>query len=109
MQMQVHYQNLEKSPWINQFIGKRVSKITRYLSSAASVHVHLKLEKGAYITNLVIHNKLHDYAFIGVGENLYESFSLSISKATRALAEHKRQVKDRIHRKFFKMSDEQVV
>lgn len=99
MQIQVHYQNLENSPWIDQFIQKRAAKLDRYLANSANIQIHLKLEKGSYRTSLTIHNPYHDYAFTSVGDNLFESFSLAIDKASRALAEHKKKVKDRIHRK----------
>ena len=100
MQIQVHYQGLENSPWMDQFITKRVSKLDRYLSPSASVQVHLKMDNRNYVTSLSVRNMNHDFAFTSDGENLYESFSLAVDKATRALVEHKKQIKDKIHRKY---------
>lgn len=100
MQVQVHYQGLESSPWMEQFITNRVAKIERYVNNSASVHVNLKFENRTYVTSLAIHNMNHDYAFSSDGVNLYESFSLAINKASRTLGEQKRMMKDKIHRKF---------
>ena len=103
MQVQVHYQGLEPSPWLEQFIGRRVSKLDRYLSPAASIQVNLRFENREYVTGLSIHNPNHDYAFTSNGLNLYESFSSAIEKAARVLGEEKRKVKDKINKKFFSL------
>ncbi len=100
MQVQVHYQGLDNSPWMEQFISKRVSKLERYVNNSATVMVNLKFENRTYVTSLAIHNLNHDYAFTSEGENLYESFSSAIDKATRSLAEHKRMIKDKINRRY---------
>lgn len=99
MRVQVHYQNLENSPWMDQFIERRVNKLDKYLSSAANVQVNLKYENRKYVTSLAIHNH-HDYAFSADGANLYESFSAAVEKAMRSLGEQKRKIKDKINKKF---------
>lgn len=101
MQVQVHYQGLDHTPWMDEFITKRVSKLNRYLNQASRIEVHLKFVNRSYVTSLAIHNPYHEYAFSSEGENLYESFSIAIAKASRALTEHKRQTKNRIHRRLF--------
>jgi ribosomal subunit interface protein len=102
MRVQVHYQNLENSPWMDQFIERRVNKLDKYLSSAANVQVNLKYENRKYVTSLAIHNH-HDYAFSADGANLYESFSAAVEKAMRSLGEQKRKIKDKINKKFFSL------
>ena len=104
MQVQVHYQGLDPSPWLDQFIGHRLEKIERYLGPSASVHINLKYENKTYVTALAIHGFFRDYAFTAEGENLYESFSLAIDKASRSLGEQKRRMKDKIHRRFISIS-----
>jgi len=99
MQIQVHYQGLDNTPWMDQFITNRVAKLNRYLNPSASIQIHLRMEHQVYVTSLSIHNLNHDYAYTAQGENLYESFQLATDKAARALGEHKRMLKDRIHRK----------
>lgn len=99
MQIKVHYQGLESTPWMDQFITNRVSKLNRYLNPSASIHISLKMENELYVTTLSIHNMNHDYSYSGQGDNLYESFQLATEKAARALGEQKRMLKDRIHRK----------
>ena len=105
MQVQVHYQGLESSPWMEQFIAKRVAKIERYVNPSASVLVNLRFEKNRYVTSLAIHNMNHDYAFSSNGENLYESFSNAIDKASRSLGEQKRMIKDKINRRYTPLNE----
>ena len=100
MQIQVHYQGLEHTPWMDDFINARVSKLDRFLTPAAHVQVHIKLLNSQYVTSLSVHNQRHDYAFSSDGVNLYESFSTAILKASRVLSEEKKKIKDRIHRRF---------
>jgi ribosomal subunit interface protein len=100
MHVQVNYQNLDHSLWMEQFIVKRVERLNRYLSQPSRVQVNLKLEKSRYVTTLAIHNSHHDYAFSTEGLNLYESFSLAIEKAVRTLSEEKQKAKDRKNKSF---------
>lgn len=106
MHVQVHYQNLENSPWMEQFIQSRLTRLNRYLGQSSSVQVNLRLAKNNYVTSVAIHNPLHDYAFTGEGLNLYESFASALDKASRVLGEHKRKMKDRINKKFFSLKKE---
>lgn len=108
MHVQVHYQNLENSPWMDQFIESRVNKLNKYLSQSANIQVNLRFERNRYVTSLAIHNPNHDYAFSSDGINLFESFSLAVDKATRALGEHKRKMKDKINKQFFSLKYEAV-
>lgn len=105
MHVQVHYQGMENSPWMDEFITSRVSKLERYLGTAASIQVNLKMFKNRYITSLAIHNRGHDYAFTSDGDNLYESFAIAVDKANRALGEQKRKIKDRINRRYVSLKE----
>lgn len=100
MHVQVHYQGLDNSPWMDQFITNRVAKLERYLGTAASIQVHMKFFKNQYLTTLAIHDRSHDYAFSSDGDNLYESFAIAVDKASRVLGEQKRRIKDRINRRY---------
>ena len=109
MHVQVHYQNLENSPWMDEFIESRVNKLKKFLPDSASVQVNLCHDKNnKYVTNLAIHNPHHDYAFTSEGANLYESFSLAIDKAKRSLGDHKQKVKDKINKKLFSIKDKEA-
>lgn len=105
MNVQVHYQGLNRSPWVDQFINSRISKLDRYLNPASTVQVHVKYTNKSYVTSLAIHNPYHDYAFTSEGINLFESFSAAIDKASRSLGEHKRKIKDRINKRFFSLKN----
>jgi ribosomal subunit interface protein len=101
MQIQVHYQGLESTPWMNEFITQRVLKLERFLNPSSTVQVHLRYDNKVYTTSLSVHHFHQDYAFTSPGENLYESFTASIDKASRTLGEHKKRIKDKVHRKLF--------
>lgn len=105
MQVQVNFQGLDHSPWMDEFITKKVAKLNRFLSPSATVVVHLKFNNDLYSTTLSVHSMNHDYAFTGDGDNLYESFSIAIDRASRVLSEHKRQIKDRISRRSSLLKD----
>lgn len=100
MQIQVHVQGSNHSPWMDEFITKKVGKLSRYMNTAASVQVHIKLENQQCLTTLSIHNSNKDYAFSADGENVYESVASAIDKANRCLSEEKRKIKDKINRRY---------
>jgi ribosomal subunit interface protein len=99
MQIKVHYHGIDQTEWTDQFIKGRISKLNKYLSPSASIHINLQMENQLYVTTLAIHNLQHDYAYTGEGANLYESFQSAIDKGARGLREYKRMLKNRIHRK----------
>ena len=100
MQLQVHYDGLDSSPWMDEFISNRVTKLNRYLHQSSTIQVILKFENRKYQSTLVIHNQGNNYAFNASGENLYESFAQAVDKAGRTLGEHKRMLKDKINRRY---------
>lgn len=108
MQVQVHYQGMESSQWIDQFISRKLDKLNRYLSPASVIHIHLKFANRMYSTTMEIHNPIKDYAFSSNGENLYESFSSTMDKASRALGEQKRKLKDKINARFFSLKKDML-
>jgi ribosomal subunit interface protein len=87
----------EHSPWLNQLIERKVEKLQRYISPTAKVSIYLKNEDKTYISTIDVLNMKHHHAFTASGLNLYEAFSFALDKATRALSEHKRKLKNRIH------------
>lgn len=99
MNIQVHYQGLDSSPWMDQFMTARVQKLHRYLNGASSILITVRMENRKYSTTLAIHN-YRDYAFTADGENLYESFAAAVDKASRTLGEQKRMLKDKINRRY---------
>src|SRR5687767_12460201 len=104
MHVQVHYQGMENSPWVDQFITRKISRLDRYLGNGSSVQVHLRHDKKGYSTSLAIHHPWHDYAFSSNGDNLYESFTAALDKALRSLGDQKKKIKDRINKKFFSIN-----
>jgi ribosomal subunit interface protein len=100
MQIKVHYQGLDHTPWMDDFITRRVAKLDRYLHRASNVLVNVRYVNKQYVTSLAIHNPYHDFAFQSDGVNMFESFSTAIEKAARTLSDHKKKVQDKINSKF---------
>lgn len=103
MHVKVHYQNLDNSPWMDQFVENRIHKLDKYLSQSSSIQVNLRYENRSYVTSLAIHNYHNDYAFVSEGLNLYEAVAEAIDKASRVLGEKKRKVKDKINKQFYSL------
>lgn len=101
MQILLHYDGPQASRWMNEFIIKKVKKLDRFLNPSAKVEVFIKNENILCCTTIAIHNPKHNYSFSADGENVYESFSMAVDKATTSLSENKRKFKDRIHRRAY--------
>jgi ribosomal subunit interface protein len=105
MHVQVRYQGLDHTPWMDDFINRRVSRLNRYLDQSSSIHINLRMERQNYVTSIAIHNPHMDYAFSTVGLNLFESLTGGIEKALRTLSNHKREIKDKINKSFFSLKE----
>lgn len=103
MQVQVHYQGVDHSRWLDEFLTRKVSKLDRFLAQTSPVHVYLKHDGPLYQTTIEAHGFNRDFAFESNGDNLYESFSTAIDKAVRALSEEKRRLRDKINSRFFSL------
>jgi ribosome-associated translation inhibitor RaiA len=104
MQIKVHYQGLDSTPWMEDFIAEKVEKLKTYLTPASTILANIELAKGVYTTNITIHNQ-HDYSFTAQGNNLFESFTAAKNKALRVLKENKRMMKDKINSKYHSLRD----
>lgn len=100
MQVKVHYEGLDHTPWMDDFITRRVGKLERYLHQASHVLVNVRFQNKQYSTSIAIHNPHHDFAFSSLGLNLFESFTAAVDKASRTLSDHKKKIKERINRRW---------
>ncbi|MFY7993934.1 MAG: ribosome hibernation-promoting factor, HPF/YfiA family [Bacteriovoracaceae bacterium] len=103
MNVQVNYQNLKNTQWVDNFINKKVEKLSPFLDRSSSIQVHVKHEKKGYVTSLAIHYPQHELAVSAVGENLYEAFADAVEKARRALRTQKDKIKNKINRRFYSL------
>lgn len=109
MNIQITSQNFKSSPWTEKFIETKVSRLSRFLGPSATVQVHVAFQNQKYNSSLTIRNSRHDFVFSAEAENFYESFSLVLDKALRALGEEKRKLKDRINKKYFSIGEEHQI
>lgn len=101
MQMQVYYQGMDVSPALDDFMMEKLGKIKRFLAVSSPVQVYIKQDsKDIFSVSLVAHAFHKDFSFHAKGVNIYEVFANALDKAQRVLGEEKRQLKDKINRKF---------
>lgn len=105
MNVQVHYQGLDHTPWMDAFLSSRVQKLRRYFNGTASLLISVRCEGMNFCTTLSIHYLNHYQAFTCEGFNLYESFTGALDKASRTMSEHKRYMKDKINRRYTALKD----
>lgn len=103
MNVQVNYQNLKNTQWVDEFVTRKVDRLTPFLDRSSSVQVHVKHEKNGYVTSLAIHYPQHELAVSAVGENLYEALADAVDKARRALRTQKDKIKNKINRRFYSL------
>lgn len=108
MQIQVHYSQVKKTEWVENFIRSKTERLGRYLTSSANLQVHLKNENNQYTSTIIFHDKNANLTVSAHSENLYESFTIAVSKGMRILGEQKRRVKDRINKNYFSMKKSYV-
>lgn len=99
MQVQIKCEGIEHSHWMNEFIIKRVMKLTRYLHPTAIVIVDLRTRAKIFHTELDIYNLHHHLSFESDGDNLYESFNQALTKTIHSLILHKRIIKERLEKR----------
>lgn len=96
MHIRVHYEGAEQSPWMDQLMTKKVIKLSRYLSPTAKLDIFVRqLEKTAFQTRIHVESARHVFDFQSEGDNIYESFSGAVDKASRSLSDHKRRFKEK--------------
>lgn len=100
MNVKVNYQNLNNTQWVDDFVIKKVQKLSPFLDHSSNIQVHVRQEKRGYVTSLAIHYPHHDLAVSGVGENLYAALVEAVDKASRALRTQKDKIKNKIHTRF---------
>lgn len=101
MQMQVYYQGIDVSPALDNFMAEKIQKLKRFLQASAPVAIYLRQDaKDQFSISLNAHAFQKDFSFHAKSANVYEGFSLALDKAQRVLGEEKRQLKDKINRRF---------
>lgn len=109
MRTQIHYQAMENTQWVDEFINSRIVKLERFLTPSATIQVHIRVSgHEKYVTSISVHSFRHDHAFTAESDNFYESFTTALNKAIRVLSEEKKKMKDHIHRKFHSVNDDAV-
>lgn len=101
MQMQVHYHGLDVSPALDFFMEEKIQKLKRFLDASAPVEIYLRQDtRDQFSISLNTHAFHKDFSFHAKSDNIYESFSQALDKAQRVLGEEKRQLKDKINRRY---------
>lgn len=106
MQMQVYYQGIDVSPALDQHMSEKLEKLKRFLDASAPVGIYLRQDaKDLFSISLNVHAFHKDFSFHAKSLNVYDGFAQALDKAQRVLSEEKRQLKDKINRRFRPLKD----
>ena len=109
MQMQVYYQGMDVSSALDDFMMEKLEKIKRFLAVSNPVQVYLRQDsRDIFSVSLNVHAFYKDFSFHSKGANVYEVFASALEKAQRVLGEEKRQLKDKINRKYQPLKNAEV-
>lgn len=98
MQVQLHFQDIRHSLWMDQFLEKRLARLERFLPPTSVVHLNLKFDNERYHGQMLIHHPLKEYAFSGEGASVIESFMQLMDRAVGSLSDQRRKMKAKMRR-----------
>lgn len=101
MQVNLEYQGVESSPWMERFITRKLEKLNRYLTPASTVKVLLIKHQDDCEACIEVTNNTRFYTCSSKGGDIHSAFSDALEKASRELGEQKRRARANIHSKFF--------
>ncbi len=109
MQLQVYYQGIDVSPALDHYMSEKINKLKRFLSASSPVQIFLRQDaKEIFSISMVVHAFNKDFSFQSKNENIYQAFSEALDKAQRVLGEEKRQLKDKINKKFIPLRNIEI-
>jgi ribosomal subunit interface protein len=91
MNIQLHFDEIRHSPWLDQFLEKRLERLEKFLRPEDQVKLNLKGQNNVFESHLCIQNVSKAIDFSATGDSLFESFSKVIDQAFRALSENKKK------------------
>lgn len=100
MRIQIEYKGLETSPWMEQFIARKCGKLERYLSPSGRVMVVLIKDSQVCSVCIGVTNPGRSFTSNSQGADIHEAFLLALEHVSRELSEHRRLMRERIHRKY---------
>ncbi len=75
MEMRIQYQGIEGSPWMTEYLKRRLARLERYLSSGAQIHINIISQGDLCFTHLTVSTLSHQYKFENDGCDVYEAFT----------------------------------
>ncbi len=91
MNIQLHFDEIRHSPWLDQFLEKRLERLEKFLRPEDQVKLILRGQNNIFESHLHIQNVSKEIDFSATGDSLFESFSKVIDQAFRALRENKKK------------------
>jgi ribosome-associated translation inhibitor RaiA len=91
MNIDLHFDQVRHSPWLDQFLEKRLERLEKFLRPDDLVKLNLKSQKDYFETHLSIHHVSKTFDFSATGESLFESFFKVIDQALRVLNENNKK------------------
>jgi len=90
MNIQLHFDQIRHSPWLDQFLEKRLERLEKFLRPDDRVHLNVKGNGEHFESHLSVQHSSKKFDFSAQGENLFESFSQVLNAALRALSEERK-------------------
>lgn len=91
MNIQLHFDEIRHSPWLDQFLEKRLERLEKFLRPEDRVKLILRGENNIFESRLCIQKVSKEIDFSARGDSLFESFSKVIDQAFRVLSENKKK------------------
>ncbi len=93
MQIQITGRHLEITPSMKEYVGAKMTKLTRHFDHILDAHVVLYVERGKQIAEATILVPGHDVVAKADGKNMYAAIDLLQDKLDRQVTKLKEKLK----------------
>jgi ribosome-associated translation inhibitor RaiA len=85
MTVRIQYEGVKQSPWMKEYMERKVSRLERYLSTGSQIIIELISSTGKCITHLKVKTLKHTYDFEKEGPDLFAAFTETLEEAAKVL------------------------
>lgn len=98
MQVNISSKHMDLTLPIEEYVGKKSDRLTRFFDRIQQVDVIIDKVKNGYQVEMIVDVEKHE-PFISTSEheNLYACIDMSIDRSVRQLSDHKSKLRDNKH------------
>ena len=98
MQIKISSKHMELTPAIEEYVQKKVDRLTRFFDRIQQVDVIIDKLKNGYSVEIIADVEKHE-PFVATSDhdNLYASIDLGVDRSVRQLTDHKSRLRDNKH------------